>query len=222
DAPFRGKPPGFITEQAERFYVSIGFPELPDSFYEKSDLYPVPDGDDRKKNSHASAWHLDLEDDVRSLMSIESDARWFTTAHHELGHIYYYIAYSRPEVPHLLRGGANRAFHEGIGDLIGLAAGQRPYLKQVGLLGPEAEAADPVTFLLDTALDGASIVFLPWSAGVMTHWERDFYAGRIPDDRLNATWWEMKARYQGIAHPSPRPESFCDPATKTHINDDPA
>ena len=94
-------------------------------------------------------------------MSIEPDARWFTTAHHELGHIYYYISYSTPEVPYLLREGANRAFHEGIGDLIGLAAGQRPYLKEVGLLTPEAEKAEPVTFLLDTALDGASIVFLP-------------------------------------------------------------
>lgn len=222
DAPFKSKSPEFITEQAERFYVSLGFPELPRSFYEKSDLYPVPPGSSRKKNSHASAWHIDLEDDVRSLMSIEPDARWFNTAHHELGHIYYYIAYSRPEVPHLLRGGANRAFHEGIGDLIGLAAGQRPYLKEVGLLTPEAEAADPVTFLLDTALDGASIVFLPFSAGLMTHWERDFYAGTIPDDRLNASWWGMKGKYQGIAPPSPRPESFCDPSTKTHINDDPA
>ena len=74
-------------------------------------------------------------------MSIEPNSRWFRTAHHELGHIYYYISYSTPKVPYLLRAGANRAFHEGIGDLIGLAAGQRPYLKQVGLLTPEAEKA---------------------------------------------------------------------------------
>ena len=112
-------------------------------------------------------------------MSIEADSRWFTTAHHELGHIYYYISYSTPKVPYLLRSGANRAFHEGIGDLIGLAAGQRPYLKQAGLLTAEAEKADPVTFLLDTALDGSSVVFLPWSAGVMTHFERDFYSGKV-------------------------------------------
>src|SRR5690606_37968358 len=80
DAPFRGKPPEFITEQAERFYVSLGLPGLPRSFYERSDLYPVPPDSTRRKNSHASAWHIDLRDDVRSLMSIEPDARWFTTA----------------------------------------------------------------------------------------------------------------------------------------------
>ncbi len=222
DAPFKGKPKELITEQAERFYVSLGLPRLPKSFWEKSDLYPADPKSGRKKNSHASAWHINLADDVRSLMSIEPDSRWFTTAHHELGHIYYYISYSTPAVPYLLRAGANRAFHEAIGDLIGLAAGQRPYLKQVGLLSPGAEKADAVTFLLDTALDGSSVVFLPWSAGVMTRFEHDFYAGKIDDASLNAAWWALVGQYQGIAPPGARPETLCDAATKTHINDDAA
>ena len=59
----------------------------------------------RKKNAHASAWHIDRAQDVRSLMSVEANQQWFGTAHHELGHIYYYLAYSRPEVPYLLREG---------------------------------------------------------------------------------------------------------------------
>jgi peptidyl-dipeptidase A len=222
DGPFKAKTKEYITEQAERFYISLGFPRLPGSFYEKSDLYPADPKSGRKKNSHASAWHIDLRDDVRSLMSIEPDARWFTTAHHELGHIYYYISYSTPKVPYLLRGGANRAFHEGIGDLIGLAAGQRPYLDSVGLLAPEAKKADQVQWLLDTALDGASIVFLPFSAGTMTRFEADFYAGKIPDAALNSAWWSIVGKYQGIAPPGMRPETLCDAATKTHINDDPA
>lgn len=222
DAPFAGKRREFITEQAEKFYVSLGFPALPRTFYQLSDLYPADPGSGRKKNSHASAWHMDLKQDVRSLMSIVPDSRWFTTAHHELGHIYYDLAYTNPKVPYLLRSGANRAFHEGIGDLIGLAAGQRPYLKTVGLLTPEAEAADPIQFLLDTALDGSSLVFLPFAAGTMTHFERDFYAGAIADDRLNDAWWSLVGQFQGITPPGPRPPGSCDAATKTHINDDPA
>ena len=134
----------------------------------------------------------------------------------------HYISYSTPKVPILLREGANRAYHEAIGELMSLASGQRPYLKQVGLLSDEAARADPVTWLLDSALDGASIVFLPFSAGVMTHFERDFYAGTIPDNQLNAAWWDLALKYQGITPPAPRPETLCDAATKTHINDDPA
>jgi peptidyl-dipeptidase A len=222
DGPFKGKTPEFITRQAEAFYVSLGFPKLPPSFYEKSDLYPADPKSGRKKNSHASAWHIDLKEDVRSLMSIEADMQWFSTAHHELGHIYYYMSYSTPKVPILLREGANRAYHEAIGELMSLASGQRPYLKSVGLLSDAAAKADPVTWLLDTALDGSSIVFLPFSAGTMTHFERDFYEGAIPDNALNAAWWGHVRRYQGIVPPGPRAETLCDPATKTHINDDPA
>ena len=32
----------------------------------------------------------------------------------------------------------------------------------------------------------------------------------------------MSGRFQGIAPPGARPETLCDAATKTHINDDPA
>jgi peptidyl-dipeptidase A len=91
----------------------------------------------------------------------------------------------------------------------------------MGLLPPEAKDAAPVTWLLDAALD-RSIAFLPFAAGVMTRFERDFYAGDIEDTRLNAAWWALVGRYQGIAPPGDRPETLCDPATKTHINDDPA
>ena len=79
-----------------------------------------------------------------------------------------------------------------------------------------------MTWLLDTALDASSVVFLPFAAGVMTHFERDFYAGddrgRRPEPLPGGT---SSRRYQGIVPPGPRPETLCDPATKTHINDDP-
>lgn len=220
DTLLEGREPQWLVEQAERFYVGMGFERLPESFYELSDLYPVTDGERRHKNAHASAWHIDLNTDVRSLMSVEPDWRWFTTTHHELGHIYYYLAYSRPEVPPLLRSGANRSFHEGLGELIALAVSQEPYLRQVEMLGEDQEI-DELQWLLDSALTGP-IVFLPWAAGVMSHFEMELYAEDLPPEQLNRRWWEMVARYQGVAPPSPRGVGGCDACTKTHINDDPA
>src|SRR5690606_17030768 len=35
-------------------------------------------------------------------------------------------------------------------------------------------------------------------------------------------WWELAKKYQGMVPPSERGEHYCDAATKTHINDDPA
>lgn len=220
DPFFKGRTSEWIVKTAETFYTGLGFPAMPASFWPKSDLYPVPAGEKRKKNTHASAWHLDLDSDIRSLMSVEPNAQWFTTSHHELGHVYYFMGYTRPEVPPLLRDGANPGFHEGFGELTALASSQAPYLKSVGVL-PADFKVDETAFLLDTALDGG-IPFIFWSAGVMVHWESDIYAKNLPASEWNARWWGYVRDFQGVEPPAPRGEEFCDPATKTHISDAPA
>jgi peptidyl-dipeptidase A len=219
DPLFKSRKPEWMIKQGEKFYVSMGFDPLPKTFWSKSDLYPVPQTV-RKKNTHASAWHVDLQDDVRSLMSVLPDSKWWSTVHHELGHIYYYQSYTRPEVPPLLRTGAMPAFHEGFGDLISIASMQVPYLKQAGIL-PKDKTIDERRWLLDEAFTH-SLVFLPWSAGTMAHWERDVYAGGLSPDQWNKRWWEYVRKYQGIEPPSARGEEYCDACTKTHINDNPA
>jgi len=220
DKYFADRKPEWIIKTAEQFYTGLGFSPLPQSFWERSDLYPVPPGSKRKKNTHASCWHVDLQDDIRSLQSIEPNARWFFTAHHELGHGYYFKAYSRPEVPYLLRLGAAPGFHEGVGELIALASSQVPYLQSRGVL-PHEFNADKTAFLLDDAL-ARSVPFVYFSCGTMPHWEADIYARNLSPDQWNARWWKYVSDFQGIEPPSPRGEEFCDAATKTHINDTPA
>ncbi len=220
DGALAEKSPEWLTEQGEQFYVSLGFEELPESFWSKSSLFPLPEGTDYKKNNHASAWHMDLVDDVRCLMSIVPNADWYETVHHELGHIYYYLSYTNPDVPPLLRAGANRAYHEGIGSLLGLAAMQKPFLANLGLLPADAET-DEMQTLLKEAMN--YIVFIPWSAGVMTEFEYELYAENLPSDQFNKRWWEIKRRYQGIVPPGgARGEEYCDAASKTHISNDAA
>jgi peptidyl-dipeptidase A len=217
---FKGRDAQFVIKSAEQFYTGMGFKPLPATFWTKSDLYPVPAGDPRKKNTHASCWHINLADDIRSLQSIEPNPTWFSTAHHELGHAFYFMSYTRPEVPPLLRIGANPAFHEGMGELAALASGQAPYLKSVGVL-PADFQPDENAFLLSASLE-VGVPFIFWSSGVMTHWEADIYAHDLPASEWNKRWWEYVREFQGIEPPSERDETFCDAATKTHINDTPA
>jgi peptidyl-dipeptidase A len=219
DPLFKGSSPVSIVRSAENFYVSLGFARLPAKFWEDSDLYPVPPGLPRKKNAHASAWDIDRQGDVRSLMSVEPNEEWFGTAHHELGHIYYFLSYDRPEVPYLLRDGANRAFHEAVGELAKLASRQTPYLVNVGVM-PEAKRPDATGWLLQSALE--SIVFLPWSAGTMSHFEHDLYEDELPPAQWQQRWWDDVASFQGVVAPGNREGDLCDACTKTHINDDPA
>ncbi|GAB3834062.1 M2 family metallopeptidase [Hymenobacter jeollabukensis] len=207
------------VKQAEQFYQSLGYPALPETFWSKSSLYPLPPNAGYKKNNHASAWHMDLDRDVRSLMSVEPNTEWYETTHHELGHIYYYLTYTNPEVPVLLRSGANRAYHEAMGSLMGLAATQKPFLAGLGLIDPKTQT-NQTQQLLKEALN--YVVFIPFASGVMSEWENSFYADNLPADQLNARWWQLAKQYQGIVPPTARGENYLDPATKTHINDDPA
>ena len=79
-----------MTKSAESFYTSIGFPALPQTFWERSMLTRPRD---REVVCHASAWDMDDKDDVRIKMCIKPIEEDLFTIYHELGHVYYYIWY---------------------------------------------------------------------------------------------------------------------------------
>lgn len=219
DTVLQSHDPEWIVKQGEKFYQSLGFGPLPASFWTNSSLYPVAADAGYSKNNHASAWHMDLDTDVRSLMSVETNTEWWSTVLHELGHIYYYQSYSNPEVPYLLRNGANRGYHEAFGTMMGLASLQKPFLEGLGMIKPGTRTNDTLK-LLSEALD--YVIHIPWGSGVMTEFEYNLYARNLPKNDYNKLWWELVKKYQGIVPPDERGENYCDAATKTHINDDPA
>jgi len=102
---------------------------------------------------------------------------------------------------------------------MGLAAMQKPFLAHIDLL-PANVKTDETQKLLKEALN--YIIFMPWSAGVMTDFEYELYANNLSEDQFNKTWWELKKKYQGIVPPSSRGEEYCDATSKTHISDDAA
>jgi len=209
----------WMAHQSEAFYKSLGFDPLPPVFWEKSSLYPVPADSPFTKNNHASAWHMDMANDVRSLESITPTTDYWSTVLHEFGHIYYYMSYSRPEIPVILRSGANRGFHEAFGTMMGLASLQKPFLENLNLI-PKNTTTNDTLKLLKEAL--SYVVSLPWSSGVMTEFEYNLYAKKLPKEQYNQAWWKLVKQFQGIVPPTERGEEYCDAATKTHINDDPA
>ncbi len=209
----------WIAKQGEQFYQSLGFDALPVSFWKNSSLYPVPPDSPFTKNNHASAWHVDLDKDVRSLQSIVPTTDYWSTVMHEFGHIYYYQSYSNPNVPYLLRDGANSGFHEAFGSMIGMASLQKPFLEARDLIKKGLVTNDTMQ-LLQEALK--YIVIVPWGSGVMTEFEYNLYHKNLPSSQYNKLWWELVKKYQGIVPPTERGESYCDAATKTHINDAPA
>lgn len=198
-----------MTRYAEGFYTSLGMQKLPASFWERS-LLTKPR--DRDVVCHASAWPLNEKDDVRIKMCITPTAEDFTVIHHELGHIYYFLAYTKQ--PFLFRNGANDGFHEAIGDTVALSI-TPSYLKQIGLMDQEPDVTADIPQLLERAL--SKVAILPFAYSV-DKWRWDVYSGKTKPADYDKSWWQLREQYMGMKRPAPvNGTSGFDAGAKYHV-----
>jgi peptidyl-dipeptidase A len=197
-----------MVHYGENFFKSLGFAPAPETFWERS-LFLKPR--DRDVVCHASAWDIDTQEDVRLKMCIQVRDEDFVTIHHELGHNFYQRAYKNQ--PYLFQDSANDGFHEAVGDTIALSVTPE-YLKEVGLLQTVPPESADTGYLLKMALD--KIAFLPFGL-LIDQWRWKVFSGEITPEQYNKAWWELRARYQGIAPPVERTEADFDPGAKYHV-----
>jgi len=197
-----------MVKMGERFYTSLGFKPLPDTFWKRSLLVKPMD---RDVVCHASAWDIDSVDDLRIKMCISPTEEDFTTIHHELGHNFYQRAYNT--LPMLFRDSANDGFHEAIGDTIALSVTPE-YLKRIGMIDNVPDASRDLGLLMSRALEKVS--FLPFGL-LIDQWRWKVFSGEVKPDSYNKAWWDLRLKYQGITPGTPRGEEFFDPGAKYHV-----
>jgi peptidyl-dipeptidase A len=204
----KGLDPKGMAKTAENFYVSMGFAPLPETFWTRSLLVKPRD---REVVCHPNAWDIDNKDDLRIKMCIEVNAEDFVTLHHEEGHNYYQRAYQARSFLH--QNGGNDGFHEAIGDAIALAITPE-YLQKIGLLDRVPGAEGDIPLLLRQAMD--KVAFLPFGL-LIDQWRWKVFSGQITPATYNQAWWELRAKYQGVAPPVARSEQDFDPGAKYHV-----
>ncbi len=197
-----------MVKYGEGFFSSLGFAPLPATFWTRSQFLKPRD---REVVCHASAWHVDYNEDIRIKMCIDINDEDFTTVHHELGHNYYQRAYRNQ--PFLYRDSANDGFHEAIGDTIALSVTPE-YLTKVGLLDKAPDSSKDIGILLKRALD--KIAFLPFGL-LVDKWRWQVFNAHITPDKYNESWWKLRREYQGIAPPGIRDEVQFDAGAKYHV-----
>jgi peptidyl-dipeptidase A len=201
--------PQEMVRSAENFYVSLGMPRLPDTFWERSQFSKPRD---RDVVCHASAWGLDGGNDLRIKMCINQTYDELRVIYHELGHNYYQGAYK--DEPPLFQGGAHDGFHEAIGDTVVLSM-TPGYLAEVGLVkSAEDDPRAVINRQMQMALD--SIAFLPFGK-LIDEWRWGVFSGKITPENYNQAWWDLRRQYQGIAPAVERSEADFDPGAKYHI-----
>jgi peptidyl-dipeptidase A len=199
-----------MVKAGEGFYSSLGFPQLPATFWERSQITRPRD---REVICHASAWDIDNQEDIRVKTCLKINADDFVTIHHELGHNYYQRAYKGQ--PFLYENGANDGFHEAIGDFVALSITPN-YLVQIGLLDA-AKVPTPgkdIGLLLRQAMD--KVAFLPFGL-LIDKWRWGVFSGAIPATGYEKGWNDLRLHYQGIVPPVARDETRFDPGAKYHV-----
>ena len=197
-----------MVRTGEAFFTSLGFEELPATFWRRS-LFVEPA--DRDVVCHASAWNLDEKDDLRIKMCIKVNAEDFKTIHHELGHNYYQRAYNTQ--PYFYRAGANDGFHEAVGDTIALSITPE-YLQKLGFLENLPNADGDLALLLKRALE--SVASLPFGL-VVDQWRWQVFAGKAGPEDYNDLWWRLREKHQGVRAPNQRPAGAFDAGAKFHV-----
>lgn len=116
----KGYTPLKMFQEADKFYKDLGLPAMTEKFWKYSVFEKPSDG--RDISCHPTAWDTCSgkgNDDFRIRFCTKVNQYDFYVAHHEMGHVAYFMQYTDLEFP--FRQGANPGFHEAIGDAIALA-----------------------------------------------------------------------------------------------------
>lgn len=192
-----------LLSVAERFFTGIGLPVS--HVLARSSLHEAVG-----KDPHAFATDIDREGDVRILLNLRPNERWMGTTLHELGHAVYDDGIAR-ELPWELRQPAHTLTTEAIAMLFGRLSRSTHWLREMGLIEPDL--AERLADRVEKELQSAMLISARWIQ-VMAHFERAMYAQ--PNQDLNALWWQLVERFQGLT-PPPRPVGAADYAAKIHV-----
>ncbi|CAH2056638.1 unnamed protein product, partial [Iphiclides podalirius] len=206
----QGFTPLRMFQMAEEFYTSLGLKPAPPEFWRGSLLArPRPSP---ALQCTASAWDFCNRIDYRIKQCTEVTTQDLISTHHEMAHIQYYLQYA--EQPQLFRDGANPAFHEALANAATLAVYNMQHLQRLGLYNNKSH--DPyevsMNFLMSMALE--KVAYLPF-AFMVDQWRWSVFEDGV--ENMNARWWQMKLRYQGVIPPLPRTEADFDPGSKYHV-----
>jgi peptidyl-dipeptidase A len=190
-----------LVDLTRRTFDGIGLETA--GILSRSDLFPR-----ERKSQHAFCLDVDREGDVRVLCNVVPTARWMETMLHELGHGVFSSGHD-PELPWLLRD-CHLTTTEGVAMLMGRLVHDAGWLERVA--GQSAGEAAVLAPRLTATRAAEHLVFARWVL-VMTGFERSLYAD--PDSDLDAHWWQLVERYQGLTAPEGRRAP--DWAAKIHV-----
>ena len=189
-----------MVRYGERFFTSLGFAPLPETFWERS-LFTKPR--DREVVCHASAWDVDWRgrpahqdvhrDHGRGLRrpSTTSSATTSTSAPTTSSRRSSATAPTTASTRRSATPSRSRS---------------RPSTScKLGLHREGARSVRATSACCcNQALD--KVAFLPFGL-LIDQWRWKVFSGEVTPEKYNEAWWELRQKYQGVVAPVPRSES---------------
>ncbi|ALC39612.1 Ance-3, partial [Drosophila busckii] len=206
----QGYTPLLMFQLAEEFFTSINMSAVGPEFYRNS-IFEQPL--DRRVLCEPSAWDFCSRHDFRVKICTDINQRSLISVHHEMAHIQYFLQYRH--LPKVFRNGANPAFHQAVGDAIGLSVSTPKHLQTLGLLQRSLdESSYDINYLFTMAID--KVAFLPFALS-LDNWRYDVFSGNANKRVMNCHYWNLREKYSGIKPPVLRSEMDFDLGAKYHI-----
>ena len=199
DLPFKTAD---ILKLCKTFYAGIGLPI--ERVLASSDLY-----EKKGKSPHAFCTDIDRDGDVRVLANIVPNEYWMGTMLHELGHSVYSSLNIPATTPYLLRGEAHILCTEGVAMQFERMSKSRVWLEKMGVKVANGEKFEVAAKKVQR---NQLLIFSRWCQ-VMLRFEQGMYEN--PGQDLNALWWTLVEKYQGMKKPAGR--NAPDYGSKIHI-----
>lgn len=202
-----------LQKKAEEFYVSLGFEPMSRDFWTKSIFAK---SSKTLMDCHPTAFDFHKTEDFRVKMctgNVSSSYYW-RVAHHEMGHLVYYMAYKGQ--PDIYRNPANAALDEAVGDTIAMSSLTFDHMRRLGFTQdrPLNQYESNINLLMHQALEKIPMIAFSY---MLEKWRWDVYRGIISPSNYTESWIRMRRHYQGIHPPLSRSESDFDPGSKYHI-----
>ncbi|XP_050305397.1 angiotensin-converting enzyme-like isoform X2 [Anthonomus grandis grandis] len=205
----QGFTPLRMFQMAEEFFTSLGLKPMPPEFWRWS-MIEKPNS--RKVQCTASAWDFCNKIDFRIKQCTEVNMENLISTHREMAHIEYYMYYA--EQPYLYRDGANPGFHDGVANAVLLSVFNPIHLYRIGLSNNSTDLYERnINFLMLIALQ--KVAYAPF-AYLIDLWRNQIFERGV--NKMNAEWWSMRLRYQGVVPPVGRAaDAHFDAAAKRHV-----
>ncbi|EFO82590.1 CRE-ACN-1 protein [Caenorhabditis remanei] len=187
----------FVT--AYRYFKSAGFPQLPKSFWTSSIFARVWSKD---MICHpAAALDMRAPNDFRIKSCSQLGEPDFERAHSLLVQTYYQYLYKDQSL--LFREPASPVITDAIADAFAFLSTNPHYLYSQKLVPSEhldIQNSVIINKLYQESLQ--SFTKLPFTIAA-DNWRYELFEGKVPKNKLNDRWWEIRNKYEGTRSPQP-------------------